>query len=496
MEHTPRVGGDPLPGWLAIALVTGTSAAVLVLEILAGRILAPYVGVSLETYTGIIGTVLAGIAVGAFVGGWLADHYDPRRIVPVLLVLGGALAIATLPAVRVLGDSLGGGGGPEILVLTAFGFLPSATVLSAIPPAVVKLQLRDLSTTGTTVGRLSAYGTAGAIVGTFLTGFVLVAWAAVTTLVVAVGLLLVAAGIGLWLFGHRRSPGEVLGASGLAAVSLVGVVAIDTPCETQTVYYCVAVVDDPENASGRTLVLDDLRHSYVDLDDPTDLRFWYIQRIVDGIEVMTPSGDIDIVHLGAGALTIPRYLRETRPGSDQVVLEIDPDLLGIVEDELGFAPGPDVTVEIGDGRLSLAELGSDSADVVVGDAFGSRAVPWQLATEEFVDDVHRVLRPGGLYAVNIIDAPARRFLRAEAATFAEVFQHVVVILGPNVVAGGSGNSVVLASDTPIDTGALADRITAAGLGGEVVIDTAAFVAGARVLRDELAPVDQLIASGD
>ena len=415
---------------------------------------------------------------------------------PVLLVLGGALAIATLPVVRVLGDSLGGGGGPEILVLTAFGFLPSATVLSAIPPAVVKLQLRDLSTTGTTVGRLSAYGTAGAIVGTFLTGFVLVAWAAVTTLVVAVGLLLVAAGIGLWIFGHRRSPGEVLGASGLAAMSLVGVVAIDTPCETQTVYYCVAVVDDPENASGRTLVLDDLRHSYVDLDDPTDLRFWYIQRIVDGIETMAPTGEIDIVNVGAGALTIPRYVRETRPGSDQVVLEIDPDLLGIVEDELGYAPGADVRVEIGDGRLGMADLATDSADVVVGDAFGSRAVPWQLATEEFVDDVHRVLRPGGLYAVNIIDAPARKFLRAEAATFAEVFEHVVVILGPNVVAGGSGNSVVLASDSPIDSVALAERMAASGLGGEVVADTAAFIDGAQILRDELAPVDQLIASGD
>ena len=179
-----------------------------------------------------------------------------------------------------------------------------------------------------------------------------------------------------------------------------------------------------------------------------------------------------------------------------MVLEIDPDLLGIVEDELGFVPGPDVRVEIGDGRLGLAGLALDSADVVVGDAFGSRAVPWQLATEEFVEDVHRVLRPGGLYAVNIIDAPARKFLRAEAATFAEVFEHVVVILGPNVVAGGSGNSVVLASDSPIDTGALADRMAATGLGGEVVADTAAFIGGARVLRDELAPVDQLIASGD
>lgn len=165
---------QPLPGWFAIVLVAGTSAAVLVLEILAGRLLAPYVGVSLETFTGIIGTILAGIAVGAWAGGALADHVDPRRLLPVLLVLGGALAIATIPIVRVLGEGSGSGGGIQILVLTAFGFLPSASVLSAVPPAVVKLQLRDLAATGSIVGRLSAWSTAGALFGTFFTGFVLV----------------------------------------------------------------------------------------------------------------------------------------------------------------------------------------------------------------------------------------------------------------------------------------------------------------------------------
>ena len=90
----------PLPGWLAVVLVVGTSASVLVLEILAGRLLAPYVGVSLETYTGIIGTVLAGIAFGAWAGGQLADRFDPRRLLPLLLLLGGALAVATIPVVR------------------------------------------------------------------------------------------------------------------------------------------------------------------------------------------------------------------------------------------------------------------------------------------------------------------------------------------------------------------------------------------------------------
>jgi spermidine synthase len=505
----------PLSGWLAIALVTGTSAAVLVLEILAGRLLAPYVGVSLETFTGIIGTILGGIAIGAWAGGVAADHIDPRRLLPGLLVLGGALSIATIPIVRVLGEGGGTGGGARILILTAFGFLPSATVLSAVPPAVIKLQLRDLASTGATVGRLSAWSTAGALFGTFFTGFVLVSAAAVTTLIVSVGLLLMASGLALWAArrvegGSRSSASEMLGLGGLAAVSLVGVVTIDSPCETQTAYYCLSVVEDPYLESGRTLVLDDLRHSYVDLDDPMLLEFWYVRRIADAIEVHTDeSADpINAVYLGGGAFTVPRYVRATRPGSDQTIFEIDGDLVDVVETQIDFDRGNDVDILVGDGRLGLADTDDDSADVVVGDAFGSRAVPFHLATQEFMRGVDRVLASGGIYVANIIDGPEERFLRAEAATIASVFDYVVVVRGPRILAGRNGNSTVVASQSPIDVDALAtrlaadtnpsdrsdaqpdaDRVVGEILAGQALTE---YLAGADILTDDFAPVDQLL----
>ena len=512
---SPSTAHRPLGGWLAIALVTGTSAAVLVLEILAGRLLAPYVGVSLETFTGIIGTILAGIAVGAWLGGVAADHIDPRRLLPVLLVLGGALAIATIPIVRVLGEGSGSGGGIRILVLTAFGFLPSATVLSAVPPAVIKLQLFDLASTGTTVGRLSAWSTAGALFGTFFTGFVLVSAAAVTTLIVSVGLLLIASGFAMWLANRTASAREMLSIGGIAAVSLVGVAAIDSPCETQTAYYCLSVVQDPQLESGRTLVLDDLRHSYVDLDDPTRLEFWYVRRIVDAIEAHTaPDDALDVVYLGGGAFTVPRYVRATRPGSEQVILEIDGDLVEVVEDRIDFDRGDDVEIIVGDGRLAMDDFADDSADVVVGDAFGSRAVPFHLATEEFLTDVERVVRPDGIYVANVIDGPDEAFLRAEAATIARVFDHVVVVRGPGIVRGLNGNSVVVASQSPLNVESLSelldadrepgqvdgpdsdaepdadrDRIVGALVEGAELVD---YLDGATVLTDDFAPVDQLI----
>jgi hypothetical protein len=491
-DHHRHHHHSPLPTWLAIALVVGTSAAVLVLEILAARLLAPYVGVSIETYTGIIGTVLAGIAVGAWVGGAAADRIDPRRLIPVLLVTGGALAIATVPTVRAIGAGGASTGLGGIMVLTAVGFLPSATVLSAVAPAVVKLQLGDLSSTGTTVGRLSAYGTAGAIVATFLTGFVLVAIAAVTTIIIAVGVLLVAGGIALWLtlpgVVRRSARSEITSVSAFAGLALVAAAALGSPCDSETTYYCVSIDDDADRASGRVLVLDDLRHSYVDLDDPTHLDFWYVRRFAEVIDQHSPDGPIDVVHLGGGALTLPTWVQTTRPASDQTVFEIDEELIELVIDVFDRSTGPGTGLDViaGDARQSLNELPDDSTDFVIGDAFGGRAIPWHLATHEFTTEVARVLRPGGIYTVNVIDGAGLSFLRAQTATIAAVFPEVAVVLDEGTSAGRLGNSVIVASDRPFDARELDPQ------GGRVVDDIDAFIGGATALTDDFAPVDQLL----
>ena len=472
-------------------LVTGTSAAVLILEILAVRLLAPYVGVSLETYTAIIGTILAGIALGAWAGGTAADRVDPRGLIPLLLVVGGGLAIGSIPIVRLLGGEVGPGGtGAPSIFLALWGFGPSAAVLSAVPPAVVKLQLRDLERTGATVGNLSAWSTGGAIVGTFLAGYVLVAFAAVTTLIVVIGVVLIAGGIGMWLVRRVAPTTAMLSAGGLVAAAVFGVVVADQPCDVQTRYYCVSIVPDPDRDSGRILVLDDLRHSYVDLDDPTRLEFWYVRRIADAIDAYAPAGAIDAVALGGGALTVPRWIDATRPGSTQTVLEIDPDLIDLVESEFGL---PTVEIVTGDGRVGLRAVDDDEADVVVGDAFGSRSVPWHLATREFMEDVDRVLRPGGIYVANVIDGPGESFLRAEAATIREVFPHVAVMRSSFLADGSAGNAVIVASSAPFDTATWDERRRSRGDGGELVHDTRDYLDGATVLTDAFAPVDQLIA---
>ncbi len=473
----------------AAALVFCTSAAVLVLEILAGRLVAPYVGVSIETFTGVIGTVLAGIALGSAAGGRLADRRDARPLLGPTVALGGALALVSLPVVSAVGPTVAGGGPVAIVVLAATAFFAPAAVLSAVSPMAAKLRLGDLAETGAVVGGLSAAGTAGALFGTFVTGFLLVATVPTRPLVLGLGAGLILAGVALWwrLGARRPAPGA------LALLLVVGGVAgaSSGPCPEHTSYYCARVEVDPSRSSGRTLVLDNLRHSYVDLADPTHLEFRYVQLFAGAVDA-TWGGDqpVDALHIGGGGFSFPRYLTATRPGSTNLVLELDAGLVELATRELGLETGPDLQVERGDARTALVELPDDRFDVAVGDAFGGLSVPWHLATVEVARQLDRVLRPEGVYLANVIDGGPDRLVRAETATLQEVFAHVAVVAPPSSSGDAPANYVLVASQTPLPM-AVSDVAPGDGvvLTGSAVDD---FVDGARPLTDDFAPADQLL----
>ena len=418
------------------AAVFGASAAVLTLEILSVRLLAPYVGLTIETYTTIIGVALAGIAAGAALGGRAADRTDPARLIGVLLAAGGVLAMLTVPLVAWLGDASHTASAGDALVLALITLGPPAAVLSAVTPAAAKLAVGDLERTGTEVGRISAWATAGALTGTFATGFVLVPLLSTRTSVLAVGALCVAGGLAL---------GAALAFGGAAAIVGAVGLAVGTGCDRDSAYFCARVVEAAE--SERVLVLDDLRHSYVDLRDPRHLEFRYTRWIGDVIDAERPR---DAVFIGGGGFTLPRYLNAVVPGSVATVLELDPELVDLAEDELGLRETERLRVEVGDARIELRALPDESADLVVGDAFGSRSIPWHLATTEFVADVRRVLRPDGIYAINVIDHGDLDLFRAEAATLRREFAHVGLISDNDL----GGNLVLVASD-----GELPARVT-------------------------------------
>jgi len=202
---------------------------------------------------------------------------------------------------------------------------------------------------------------------------------------------------------------------------------------------------------------------------------------------------------------MPVWIEATRPGSTQLVAEIDADLLVFVADRFDRGAGPtpaggSIQTVAGDARITVADRPADSADLIIGDAFGSRAVPWHLATREFTVDVQRVLRPDGLYVLNVIDGAGANFLQSELATVSEVFEHVAVTRSAAAARGFGGNAVIVASDRPLDSSALRSPVEADtgsrtdGDAGELVDDLATFIGEADVLTDDFAPVDQLIAS--
>jgi len=506
MDIEPRA----LPPRLAGSLVFFASGAVLVLEIVALRLVGPYVGITLQVSSSVIGISLGAIAYGTWLGGRLADKFDPRSLLAPALILAAIGTAITLPLVRWGGEILRGGAASAVLLLAAAAVFLPAFLLSTITPLVVKLQLGDLRRTGQVVGRLSSLGTLGAITATLGTGFILVAAMPSSWILLTLAGLLAVAGFALGWWLRRSVPGSQSGSpSGplpgdpktRAAAAVLGLVAAGlgatapTPCDIETAYHCAQVVDDPRVPSGRTLILNSARHSYVDLNDPTHLEFAYVQWIGAVADTVRPTGTpIDALHLGGGGFTVPEYVKATRPGSDQLVLELDGSLVALDRQKLGLKTGPDLRVRVGDARVGLAAQATGGYDLVVGDAFGHMVVPWHLATREMAADISRVLRPDGIYAQNVIDYPPDRFIRAELATVAAVFPYVALVAPADAIAGETGsNFVIVASKSPLPSG-LRDRLDLVDEPVELLQGTplADFIDDARVLTDDYAPADQLL----
>ena len=218
MESETVPAGDVVAGaprswlWRPLAIVFTSSACMMILELVAGRIIAPYVGVSLYTWTAVIGVVLAGMSLGNYLGGRLADRFASPRLLGFIFLAGGVFSAGIL-VIQGLGLALPDGWPivPRILMLTAALFFLPSTLLGMVPPVVIKLALQDLTKTGSTVGRIYAAGAAGSIVGTFATGFVLISSFDTYTIVGGVAAVLLILGALFMVSGAREAAAKSAG---------------------------------------------------------------------------------------------------------------------------------------------------------------------------------------------------------------------------------------------------------------------------------------------
>jgi MFS family permease len=527
------------PGWLwhPNLIVFVSSFCTMVLELVAGRIIAPYVGVSLYTWTSVIGVVLAGISLGNYVGGRLADRWASLRLLGLIFLLGGLASLGVL-AVDNLGPQIPGTWPvtAQILVLTAALFFVPSTILGCASPIVAKLAVRDLARTGSTVGKIYAFSTVGSIVGTFATGFWLISAFGTHTIIWGVAAILFLMGLTFLALGRPFAMVAGLLIVALASAWVVPQGWLRGPCTRETNYFCIKVHDEQRDGRPvRVLVLDRLVHSYTSLDDPTQLVYGYEQIYAElaryrseqlaqaARQAATPSlsgksaardaslsGDtsqgqaqrqpLRALFIGGGGYTFPKYLEALYPGSELQVVEIDPGVTQIAYDKLGLSRQTSIKTANQDARLFLERAPAQPYDLVLGDAFNDFSVPYHLTTAEFNAKVRSWLAPGGLYLVNLIDGPRHEFVRAYVNTLRQSFPYVYV--APAVRSWRESprvTFVVAASDQPLDPAAIPALTPGApSFFAAQVLDDPALQAllaeGPQVLlTDQYAPVDQMLA---
>lgn len=499
--------------WQSCALVFISSACVLVIELIAGRIMAPYVGVSLYTWTSIIGIVLAGMSVGNYLGGVVADRHASRHTLGVIFVAGSVSCLLILVITDlVIGQTFRLSLLPRIVVYTTAIFLLPSLVLGMVSPLVVKLALADLRRTGNTVGTIYAFSTAGSIVGTFLTGFWLISWLGTRSIVwIVAGVLLLT---GLIVGQFHRSKDLRTRLTGLAAPALAIVTfafirmgwnagRYQAPCEVESNYYCIQIVETFEaGRPAHALMLDRLIHSFVILDDPTALGYGYERAYAELTQAhLTGRPQASTLFIGGGGYSFPRYVEATYPSTSVDVIEIDPAVTAIARARLGLSASSRIRSFNEDARTFLLEWADPRQyDVVFGDAFNDLSIPYHLTTVEFNRIVEKRLKSDGIYLVNVIDKfEDGEFLKAYANGLRAVFPHVYIFgRGTTFQPFDRNTYVLMASRQPLDrefesvaaTQREDDRTTPLD---EQRLQAYLHSGRALTLTDDFAPVDQLLA---
>lgn len=436
----------------AYLIVFLSSFCGMTLELTASRVIAQHLGVSLYTWTGIIGVMLAGTALGNLTGGLLADRanqpgsaLNPRACLAATLLIGGgtvALVLVILPTLT-WSERVGGMGLiSQVLVCTfALFFLPMFS-LGTVSPQVIRLAVPDVAHVGRVAGRVYAWSTAGAIAGTFAAGYVLVSslgarGTLLTTAFVIAACSWAAARVwrhNLLLYLFAVVMGGVTGGYILMAFSNRDE---DTAAVLETNYYTIKVsreyrlVDGVAHYTGELkLTLDHLVHSSVNPDDPTYIYYEHEHIQMEFLRAARArTADPTVLVIGGGGYTFPRYAKTLLPETRMDVVEIDPGVTRVAYEHLGLKKELGIRDINMDGRQFVAERAAPgSYDLVIQDAVNDLSVPSHLLTKEYNDEVKAALKPGGVYLLTIIDEIEHgKLWRASMATLRRTFPHVVLL---------------------------------------------------------------------
>jgi SAM-dependent methyltransferase len=254
----------------------------------------------------------------------------------------------------------------------------------------------------------------------------------------------------------------------------------------------IELLADPDRPRAWTLLVGSTPQSHVDLDDPEYLEFEYMRRIGHVLDLAAPAGaPLRVLHLGGGALSLARYVAATRPGSVQLAVDDDADLVELVRERLplrrrGQRATGRIKVRVGDARDVLSGLPDSSFDVLISDVFAGARTPAHLTSVEFTVQARRVLVPRGVFTANIGDGAPLAHTRGRVATALAMFADACLIADTAVLRGRRfGNLVLTASDTGLPVDQLTRLVAADPFPARLLHagDLDRFAAGARPLTD-------------
>lgn len=453
--------GSPLGRGLVVpnATVFMGSLCIMALELTAGRLIAGFLGFSIYTWTSVIGVVLAGIAIGNYIGGRLADKYQPQRTL-VVLFFSAAIGCIMIPFLnQIIGKvflyvSLYWPA--KILIhVTAIFLLPS-TFLGMISPVVAKWALDQGLRTGRTIGDVYAWSAVGSIAGTFLTGFLLIPLLGTASIIGLIAGVLACLGFVFYIKGRKTSASifglvfvlmicAVIGSQVWSLATAQSSMAFsesnpDLLYERESQYSHIRVETIPNAPGMRLLRLDNLEHSKVNLDDPADLggshQYAYI-KLYGGITdfLASQKDHLRTYFLGGGGYVMPRYVAKKWPKSYIEVAEIDPAVTETAIKALGLSPNHSMNIVHMDVRNHVDDLlrqrqegeSVGNFDLIYGDTFNDVTVPFQLTTLEFNEKLSQLLAPDGVYMLNLVDAKdSGEFVGSTINTLKQTFPHVKV----------------------------------------------------------------------
>ena len=477
------------------AFVVG--AAVMAIEIVASRILAPFLGNSIVVWSSLIGVILAALSYGYLKGGVLADR-NPSSEQLSLVILSAALLTALVAVAKgaclTMASRI-----PDIrgaaIVAELMLFAPVSFVLAMASPYIVRLKLKEVGASGVTVGRLYAISTIGSIVGTFGAGFYLLALVGTTAILFCIAGLLLVCSLLLSSTGFLKAKIGVAGIIALCAWTApktsVPFITAKHIYEADTHYnHCVVyeAVDRITKRPTRSLVIDRFtRQSTIFTDKNDDLVLEYLKYFRMGTH-FRPDARRSLLLGGGGFTFVGDYFRRN-PEQALDVVELDPGLVDVAYRYFGLTPNPRLNIFTEDARVYLNHC-QRKYDIVYVDTFNSAViVPYYMTTVETARLVYDALTPGGVAILNVIsaiDGERGQFFRAELATYRAVFPRVEAFKlrdGANVpsnvviVAFKSAEEPDWTSDDPATLAQLSHRWTR-----PVELDRP-------VLTDDFAPVE-------